>query len=50
MARKLREQGIKLFEGRDGPWTTLELVNAAGGILPAATAANAEPYRPEDIA
>jgi hypothetical protein len=49
MARRLREQGIKLFEGKDGPWTTLELVNAAGGIVPT-PAANGDAYRPEDIA
>lgn len=47
MARELRRQGIKLFEGKDGPWTTLDLVNAAGGILPAP--ANAEAYRAEDF-
>jgi hypothetical protein len=47
MARELRAQGIKLFEGKDGPWTTIELVNAAGGILPGP--ANAEAYRAEDF-
>lgn len=31
-ARCLRKQGIKVFEGKDGPWTTLQLVNAAGGL------------------
>lgn len=30
--RCLRRQGIKVFKGRCGPWTTLTLVNAAGGI------------------
>lgn len=30
-ARCLRQQGIKVFEGRDGrPWTTLDLINLAG--------------------
>lgn len=31
-ARCLRKQGIKFFEGKDGPWTTLALINAAGGL------------------
>jgi len=31
--RCLRQQGIKVFHGKGGaPWTTLELVNFAGGI------------------
>ena len=28
--RHLRKQGILCFPGKDGPWTTLELVNLAG--------------------
>lgn len=33
--RALEKQGIKVFEGRNGIWTTLELVNAAGkGNIP----------------
>ena len=34
IVRNLRRQGIHVFEGKDGPWTTLELVNAAGGLKP----------------
>ncbi|MDU9416204.1 hypothetical protein [Pseudomonas sp. zfem005] len=30
--RTMRAQGIKLFLGRKGPWTTIDLVNSAGGI------------------
>ena len=30
--RTLHAQGIRLFRGRTGPWTTLELVNQAGGL------------------
>lgn len=30
--RCLRDQGVKYFWGKDGPWTTLELINAAGGL------------------
>jgi hypothetical protein len=30
--RTLRSQGIKIFLGRKGPWTTIDLVNQAGGI------------------
>jgi len=32
MRRKLIEQGIKVFSGKSGPWTTIELINAAGGL------------------
>lgn len=46
-ARKLRAQGIRVFEGKDGIWTTLELINAAGGIIP--SRANDEAYKPEDV-
>ena len=28
--RRLERQGIVCFEGKNGPWTTLALVNAAG--------------------
>lgn len=30
--RTLQQQGIRLFRGRAGPWTTVDLVNQAGGI------------------
>lgn len=30
----LRSEGIKVFLGRKGPWTTIDLVNHAGGIKP----------------
>ncbi|WP_313913856.1 hypothetical protein [Tahibacter sp.] len=46
-ARCLRAQCIRVFDGKDGPWTTLELINAAGGLL--APAAQTETYRPEDL-
>lgn len=49
-ARKLREQGIKVFDGRKGrPWTTIELINAAGGLLQQPAAANSPPLSPDDI-
>ena len=31
--RCLKKQGIRIFYGRNGPWTTLDLINAAGGII-----------------
>ena len=31
----LRKQGIRWFWGRSGPWTTIEMVNQAGGHSPA---------------
>jgi len=30
----LRKQGIRWFWGRQGPWTTIDLVNQAGGKTP----------------
>lgn len=30
--RSLSNQGVRLFSGRHGPWTTIDLVNQAGGL------------------
>ncbi|WP_371317941.1 DUF4224 domain-containing protein [Pseudomonas sp. P7759] len=32
--RTLVDQGVRLFRGRTGPWTTIDLVNHAGGVTP----------------
>ncbi|WP_256670654.1 MULTISPECIES: hypothetical protein [unclassified Pseudomonas] len=32
--RSLTEQGVLIFRGRSGPWTTIDLINRAGGIKP----------------
>ena len=32
--RSLTEQGVRIFRGRSGPWTTIDLINRAGGIKP----------------
>ncbi|WPN24061.1 hypothetical protein [Pseudomonas marginalis] len=34
--RSLIDQGVRLFRGRTGPWTTLDLINQAAGVKPAA--------------
>ncbi len=34
--RSLINQGVRLFRGRTGPWTTLDLINQAAGMTPAA--------------
>lgn len=34
--RSLINQGVRLFRGRTGPWTTLDLINQAAGMAPAA--------------
>ena len=34
--RSLIDQGIRLFRGRTGPWTTLDLINQAAGLKPVA--------------
>ncbi|KQZ94541.1 hypothetical protein [Pseudomonas sp. Root562] len=41
--RTLLEQGIRMFRGRTGPWTTLDLINQAAGL----THASAERYDAE---
>ncbi|KIQ58930.1 hypothetical protein [Pseudomonas fluorescens] len=33
--RSLIDQGVRLFRGRTGPWTTLDLINQAAGMKPA---------------
>jgi hypothetical protein len=35
--RSLIDQGVRLFRGRTGPWTTLDLINHAGGVKPASS-------------
>jgi hypothetical protein len=32
--RSLIDQGVRLFRGRTGPWTTLDLINQAAGMKP----------------
>jgi hypothetical protein len=43
--RTLREQGIRVFMGRNGPWTTADLINQAGGYTPPSQ----DSYSPEII-
>jgi hypothetical protein len=43
--KTLRAQGIRVFHGRCGPWTTVDLINKAGGI----NAAENDNYSPEII-
>lgn len=42
--RSMRAQGIKLFLGRKGPWTTIDLINDAGGIK---VASQPDGYNPD---
>jgi len=35
--KALRSQGIRIFSGRKGPWTTVDLINQAGGLKPVDT-------------
>ncbi|MCH4563386.1 DUF4224 domain-containing protein [Halomonas sp. EGI 63088] len=43
--RCLVDQGVKVFRGRTGPWTTIDLVNQAGGLRP--NADNDDSYDPD---
>lgn len=33
--RCLSEQGIRFFWGKEGVWTTIDLINGAAGLVPA---------------
>lgn len=47
-ARCLRQQGIRVFEGRGGrPWTTVALIEAAGGLSPSGQ--YDDKYNPSDL-
>lgn len=39
-------QGIRTRDSAEGPWTTLEAINAAMGVE---SAGNDDAYRPEDL-
>lgn len=47
LVRHLKAQGIPCFSSKNGPWTTLELVNTAGrvkiGLAPDGANNNKEP-------
>lgn len=47
--RCLTRDGIRYFEGKDGPWTTLDLVNAAGGLRAGTAVSEADPYDPDEL-
>lgn len=32
--KKLIGCGVHVFPGKNGPWTTVDLLNAAGGLIP----------------
>jgi hypothetical protein len=38
-------QGIRVFDGEDGPWTTLEALNKALGV----SSANEPAYRADEV-
>lgn len=49
MRRALDQAGIRYFLGRAGrPWTTMDLVNAAGGLVPTSGQGDGK-LRPEDV-
>ena len=50
LRRVLGAQGIRCFYGKGGRiWTTIDLVNAAAGLLPSGSTSEPEAYRPEDV-
>lgn len=40
-------QGIRVRDGKDGPWTTLQAVNKALGV--GSESANDDAYSPDDV-
>ncbi|CAM5588724.1 hypothetical protein [Rhodanobacter lindaniclasticus] len=50
LTRVLDQQGIKWFPGKGGrPWTTMALINKAGGLYPADADAANSTYSPDDV-
>lgn len=51
LTRAFDQQGIKYFLGKGGkPWTTIDLINKAGGLFPPAAGAGNQPtYSPDDV-
>lgn len=47
--RCLTRDGIRHFEGKDGPWTTIDLVNAAGGLRIGTAQDPTDPYNPDEL-
>lgn len=47
LERCLQRQGIRFFYGRGGVWTTIGLIEAAGGLRPGA--ANGDDPYPADL-
>lgn len=43
LERCLTAAGVRWFCGKDGPWTTIDLINAAGGLQPAENDASSYP-------
>lgn len=49
LTRMFDQQGIKWFPGKGGkPWTTMALINKAGGLFPAGGEASST-YSPDDV-
>lgn len=50
LTRLFDQQGIRWFPGKGGkPWTTMALINKAGGLFPAAGEGNIQPISPDDF-
>lgn len=50
LTRAFDQVGIKWFPGKGGkPWTTMALINKAGGLYPAAADAANSTYSPDDV-
>lgn len=46
--RCLRDQGVRFYWGKEGPWTTVDLINAASGLQQAANQ-TMRPLGPDDV-
>lgn len=51
LKRLFDQQGIRWFPGKGGrPWTTIALINKAGGLYPGVgSAATTQPYDPDEL-
>jgi hypothetical protein len=50
LTRLFDQQGIRWFPGKGGrPWTTMALINKAGGLFPSGADVANTPYSPDDV-
>lgn len=50
LCRSLEAQGVRYLKGKGGkPWTTLDLINAAAGLVTSSSSPADHPLSPDDV-